>query len=225
MNYIFVDFEMERIDRIHKLERRICRMEIIEIGAVMLNSEYEEISTFKRYVKPSYSEHITKLITELTGISDSTLISKGSITEELQAFADWCLSMGDEFKVYAWSENDLSQVKSEMKLKAIPQTISLGKVIESWSDLQLEFDKSLLKDKHTSLSNALDSLGMVFEGHMHDALDDAHNTGRLFKAMSTSEDYKEEVNIIRSYLYDENKKTGSTLGDLLDFSIFNFDFQ
>ncbi|MCQ2533834.1 MAG: exonuclease domain-containing protein [Clostridia bacterium] len=225
MNYIFVDFEMERIDRIHKTARKISRMEIIEIGAVMLNSDFEEISSFKRYVKPSYSEHISNMITDLTGISDATLLGKKDIREELLNFSEWCLSEGEEFCVYAWSENDLAQVISEMKLKNITKTPSLTKVIDNWKDLQLEFDKSLLKDYHTSLSNALDALGMVFEGHMHDALDDAHNTGRVYKAMATSDDYKEEVNIIKSYLYDENRKSGATLGDLLDFSIFNFDFS
>ena len=153
------------------------------------------------------------------------LINKKNISDELQAFAEWCCSYGDEFKIYAWSQNDLSQVKKEMKLKNIARTQAIDLMINNWQDLQLEFDKSLLKDYHTSLSDALDYLGMAFEGRMHDALDDAHNTARLYVSMSTSEDYKNEIDIIKSYLYDEHKHKGATLGDLIDFSKFNFDFN
>lgn len=224
MNYVFVDFEMEVVTREHKADRKLCRQEIIEIGAVLLNEKYEEIASFKRYVKPMFSESVSPIIRDLTGITTEMLADKRHIDLELPEFADWCASFGSEFKVFAWSENDLNQVINEMRQKNIPVTNNLHLMIDSWSDLQLEFDTSLCSDKHTSLSNALDSLGLRFEGQMHDALDDAHNTGRLYVEMSTSEEYKKDVEFIKNCFHDESKGTGITLGDLIDFSKFNFDF-
>lgn len=218
MNYIFVDFEMETIDRCFKVERKLSRMEIIEIGAVMLNDDYEEIGSFKRYVKPEYIARISNKITDLTGITDDMLKGKNHSSREILEFAEWCVSMGEDFKVFAWSESDLKQLTGEINLKQIPMTDSLDKIINNWGDLQLEFDTSLYSGRQTSLTNALSSLGIAFEGQAHDALDDARNTARLFVEMSTSEDYKSDVEYIKSCIYDENRGSGVTLGDLFDFS-------
>lgn len=225
MNYIFVDFEMETIDRIHKAERKISRMEIIEIGAVMINDSYDEISSFKRYVKPQYSEHISNAITDLTGISDETLKGAGRFEDEITEFASWCCSQGNDFKVFAWSENDLKQITKELRLKNVAPDDNMQMVLDNWGDLQLEFDQSLCSYRHTSLSHALESLGVAFEGHMHDALDDSRNTARLYVEMRTSDDYKKDVAFIKNCFYDEKKGTGITLGDLIDFSKFTFDFS
>ena len=218
MNYIFVDFEMETIDRCFKEERKVSRMEIIEIGAVMLNDSYEEISSFKRYVKPEYIDHISPMITNLTGISDVTLYGKNHSSKEIAEFVQWCNSYGSDIKVFAWSESDLKQLMGEINLKHIPMTDELEHVIDCWGDLQLEFDTSLYSDRQTSLTNALASLGIAFEGQAHDALVDSRNTARLYVEMATSEDYKRDVEFIKSCIYDENRGSGVTLGDLFDFS-------
>ena len=42
MIYVFVDFEMNMIDSEYKKEKKICKSEIIEIGAVKLDEDYNE---------------------------------------------------------------------------------------------------------------------------------------------------------------------------------------
>ena len=68
MYKIFVDLEMHPIPRILKEERKICTQEIIEIGAVKLNEENEEISSFCEFVKPGYVSKIYSKFQKLTGI-------------------------------------------------------------------------------------------------------------------------------------------------------------
>ena len=67
MRYIIVDFEMNKLDKQYKYkeERKICYQEIIEIGAVMLNDRYQEISRFRTYVKPQYAEETSRGLLEL----------------------------------------------------------------------------------------------------------------------------------------------------------------
>ena len=45
MIYVFVDFEMNMIDSEYKKEKKICKSEIIEIGAVKLDEDYNEIDS------------------------------------------------------------------------------------------------------------------------------------------------------------------------------------
>lgn len=221
MRYIFVDFEMQRIDKIHKEMRKICKQEIIEIGAIMLDDNHNEVSTFKRYVKPEYSKHISRHITELTGITDNYLFCQKDIAIEIEAFAEWCLSFGDEITVYAWSENDLKQINEEFQLKGIEFSSNMIKLVSNWVDLQAEYDEAVGAERPTSLNKALESIGIYFQGHMHDALDDSRNTATIFKELSNPEEFQESINYIRSFVSASTSSKGTTLGDLIDFSKFN----
>ena len=62
MIYVFVDFEMNMIDSEYKKEKKICKSEIIEIGAVKLDEDYNEIDSFKSYVKPAYGTMASRII-------------------------------------------------------------------------------------------------------------------------------------------------------------------
>ena len=55
MKAVFVDFEMNPIGRDQKEARRICKGEIIEIGAVKIDEDGKEISSYKEYVLPEYT--------------------------------------------------------------------------------------------------------------------------------------------------------------------------
>ena len=69
MKHIVIDLEMNKLGQNYKNEREICKCEVIQIGAVLLDDEYQEIGSFNTLVKPRYNEHIDKKIEKLTGIS------------------------------------------------------------------------------------------------------------------------------------------------------------
>lgn len=223
MKHIFVDFEMQPLNKSCKTEKKICKAEIIEIGAVILDDSYDEISSFKRYVKPAYSNHISRNIEELTGINDGMVFCSGkSIAEELEEFAVWCIGFDDEFIIHAWSENDLNQILCEYQMKNLIMSDNLKKVVGAWHDLQLDYDKAIRAEKSTSLSKALESLGIYFAGKMHDALDDARNTATIYKELSNPEEFRKSIEYINEHK-NRTVNTGTTLGDLIDFSKFVFD--
>ena len=60
MKHIVVDLEMNHLARDYKEERIICSMEVIEIGAVVLDEAYAEIGSFKTFVKPQYNDEINR---------------------------------------------------------------------------------------------------------------------------------------------------------------------
>ena len=64
MKHIVIDLEMNKIARSSEA-RKICKSEIIEIGAVMLDENLQEIGNFRTYVKPEYND------SECTGIQRS----------------------------------------------------------------------------------------------------------------------------------------------------------
>ena len=77
MKHIVIDLEMNKIARSSEA-RKICKSEIIEIGAVMLDENLQEIGNFRTYVKPEYNDKIAEEIrnhrrdgSECTGIQGS----------------------------------------------------------------------------------------------------------------------------------------------------------
>ena len=105
MKHVFLDFEMNALADQYKKEQKICRMEIIEIGAVMLDEQFREVDSFKCYVKPEYNDVIIGRYTDLTGITTSMVTEAEHFAEAFSKFIDWCESYEEEYRIYAWSVN------------------------------------------------------------------------------------------------------------------------
>ena len=66
MEHIILDLEMNEVAERYEAERKICRFEIIEIGAVKLDDNFVEIDSFKTFVKPQYNLQILEIYENLT---------------------------------------------------------------------------------------------------------------------------------------------------------------
>ncbi len=218
MKHVVVDLEMNFI-RKKTEESRFCNMETIEIGAVMLDDNLQEIAAFRTYVKPIYNNSIAKKITRLTGITDEMVANAPTFNEALRMFSNWCLGTGDDVTVYAWSATDYNQISREMMSKGYEVSDAEADLLgKPWSDFQHEFDTHLGFKKQFSLSMALDMAGIDFTGREHDALDDARNTAELMQVFRDEDAFDMTLRKIKEAM--EPKEIGSTLGDLFDFSAF-----
>lgn len=220
MTYIFVDFEMEHIDKKYRNIPGVCVKEIIEIGAVKLDEQFQEIDRFKVYVKPKYCSGITAKIRSLTGITNSKIVGAKSFEVSFLEFVSWCYEdSDDEINVFDWSGTDLFQARSEaaFKLKAVGQEVN--NLFTHWYDFQKDYCSFFPGKKVMSLEYALNYIGMSFEGRPHDALNDAHNTARLYTETKTT-DVNATRNKIDSIAGKQNKLSNS-MGALFDFSAFS----
>lgn len=118
MKHIVVDLEMNSLAKEFKEEKIICGREIIEIGAVVLDEQYHEIGSFKTLVKPQYNDVIKPYFEKLTGITTEMVANAPVFKEALDMFFSWCHSINDDVQIYQWSETDLDQVLSEIKVSA-----------------------------------------------------------------------------------------------------------
>lgn len=214
MNYIIVDFEMNPVAGEYKEERKICRSEIIEIGAVILDESFLVLGEFKILVKPQYNHCIQKKYETLTGITTQMVSGAPEFATAYELFVNWCESYGSEYEVYAWSENDYNQLTAEMKLKQYENKDKMH-LLENWFDFQKEYVQKLGLERIISLEKALNYAGVDFDGRMHDALCDAKNTAELFAIVRN----EERCNIVLKTVMDvlKPKNVSSTLGDMIDF--------
>ncbi|SHI80354.1 3'-5' exonuclease [Lutispora thermophila] len=82
--------------------------EIIQIGALKLDSDFNRIASFNRFVKPTFYEKVSSFITELTNITTEQLIEEQTFPEVYKCFIDF---MGDCDSVFCvWGMSDIREL-------------------------------------------------------------------------------------------------------------------
>lgn len=220
MKHIVVDLEMNPIAKQYKKERAICLNEIIEIGAVILDEDFQEIGSFMTYVKPEYNERIEPNIVRLTGITKELVSNAPLFEEAFEMFISFCSSIKDEVEICQWSDSDRHQIEKEMCLKGYEMDTYEEKLMKCWVDFQKEFDQQLGLNRQVSLKDALTYAGLEFEGRRHDALVDARNTAELLTIARVEEKRQIALDKIAEML--NPTPLTSTLGSMFDFENFTF---
>ncbi|MBQ7926295.1 MAG: exonuclease domain-containing protein [Lachnospiraceae bacterium] len=214
MKYIIVDLEMNSVAGEYSEERKICRSEIIEIGAVIMDERFLVLGEFKTLVKPQYNAEIYKRYETLTGISTQMVSGAPTFATAYEMFVNWCKAYDDEYEVYAWSENDYNQLVAEMALKNCASEENM-EPLKHWFDFQKEYTEKLGLERIMSLEKALDYAGVTFEGRMHDALWDAKNTAELFAIVRNEERCNAVLKTVMEVLKPKN--VGGTIGEMFNF--------
>lgn len=193
---------MNPIPRDFQAEREICRNEIVEIGAVKLDRDYQLTGRYSEYVKPVYGP-ITPRITELTGITGQSVADALEFGPAMEAFADW-IGPGHA-RIYSWSMSDPRQLWNESWLKEYPLPWQLN---QRWMDFQAVYTRLLGLSKPLSLKNAVGSANYQFEGAEHRAVFDAENSASLLTLVKEGR-LQEQADAVWAVLHPE---AGCSLG-------------
>ena len=198
--YAVVDLEMCRV---HDPEAAAFQYknELIQIGAVLLDEDYEIIDSFMTHCAPRFG-HVDAYIERLTGISPADTANAPSTEDALAAFTAWLL---EDAELVSWSDNDELQIRRELEFKEIDLP-ELEDYLDTWIDCQQTFAELMDNDRQYRLSEALIIADIDSDDGAHDALIDARNTAMLFKKMETEPDFK-----LNSWLSSEDqvKSSGS----------------
>ena len=183
--YAVIDLEMCKVMETAKRKKFGKALELIQIGAVLLNEAYEVIDTFVSYVHPEYGD-IDRFIEKLTRIHPWDVADAPRAENVLRNFVDW---LPDNTKIVSWSMTDRSQIKAELRGKKIniPEFTTL---FEEWIDCQRAFGEKLHSRRSYKLSEALYYAAIDYKEGQHDALVDARNTAMLFSKIQKEPELK-----------------------------------
>ena len=186
MEYIVLDLEwnMPEIRGQFKRSPIILHGEIIQIGAVKLNEELEEIDSFDAIIKPEFYVKMNREIGELTSISNEDLENGISFKEAIKVFQDW---LGLDYILITWGTNDRLMLEENL----IVHNLDCEWIPEHY-DAQLMFDyQETMEDRNFSLDYAMyyfDIKGIK----AHHALNDARDTAAVIRNLNLSEFIAEE---------------------------------
>lgn len=192
MNYIVFDLEWNQAaSESEMITSPLClEGEIIEIGAVKLNDEFEKVDELKLYIKPQYYTRLHHRIITLTGIRERDLEANGlPFPEAFDRFLQWC---GEEYSYMTWSTSDLPVLVDNMLLHGI----DVSDLPDTY-DVQRIFCTEIMRfSRQLSLDDALKVLKEKGDT-AHDALHDARNTVLVINHMDM-DDYVDSY-VSRAY--------------------------
>lgn len=218
MRRLVIDLEMAAAKSVNSIRLS----EVIEIGAVLLGEDYEILQEFSTYVKNEYGT-ITEMISELTHITEDKTVNAPTLNDALE-FMDRALSLNNytDVELYTWSESDTVELEKEFELKQIKND-GLLQACKNFIDVQEEFADKLNLSKRYNLSEALNILGMNFEGRQHGVLADSKNTARILKMLrSPNKKYIEQIENIKGIINNDSSSMTVSIGSLIDFSKLSY---
>ena len=170
MKYVLVDLEWNQPLPEQPMVREPFPLdsEIIEIGAIRLNEQFEYEAEYRAYVKPVFYPVLNGKVVRLTKIRPQDLEAAGEFPEVCGEFLDWC---GESFCLCTWGPDDVPALLDNMLLHGMetPELVYA-------CNLQRIYSREIMRDdKPWALDKAVELLGLPME-RAHDALNDVRNT-------------------------------------------------
>lgn len=179
MNYIVLDLEWNQNAYGKSSEIPGLPFEIIEFGAVKMDSNKNIIGKFNETVCPQVYKKLHFATKELIKISERELKEAREFKAVAEDFIKWC---GMEYTICTWGTADLTELQRNFKFFGVknPFTAPLY-----YFDIQKMF--SLLYEDgkvRRSLEDAAHMVGVQKDREFHRAYDDAYYTAKIIQRMN-----------------------------------------
>ena len=174
--------------------------EIIEIGAVILDEEFEIIDKYSTYIKPDNLK-VSQGVQRLTSITEEKLVKAPNIKEALEKLLQIIPDINNT-TLYTWSDSDTNAIECELNSKNI-QIKGVKRLCNNYIDIQEIFGERVGIENRINLTKALNMIGLEFNGKEHGALADAINTAQILKEIETNQDIKKTIDNINGYMQSE----------------------
>jgi DNA polymerase III epsilon subunit-like protein len=180
MNYMVFDLEFNQDfnfnkDGLKKINSK-CPFEIIDIGAVKLDEEFNTISTFSELVKPTIYKRLHPYVKKITGISKESLKAARSFDEVYKDLAQFIRGVDI---LCVWGTADIKELIRNIEYHNLDSSI----VPKKYINVQYYASKQLDSPGKGSigLGNAAMLMNIPIENQLHRAFNDAFYTGEVFK--------------------------------------------
>lgn len=151
-------------------------MEIVEIGASLVDRDGYELDHFKRFVRPLRRPYLTVFCRKLIHISQADIDSAALLPSVWAQFEHWLSPHRPRLAGWAsWGDYDRRQLEQEWRRYNLASSLATTPHI----NLKQRFANTRQLKRAVGLKTALQLAGMSFQGQQHRALEDARNTARL----------------------------------------------
>lgn len=144
--------------------------EIVQIGAVKVDEDFNITDTFDVIVKPSYYTKIGSAVKKLISHNHKSFEDAVDFPTAYEAFARFC---GDCCCLYSWGSSDAVILEKNMKIHGIQPSPEY-----EYFDLQKLYCERIGKKAQAGLKEAVKRLGTTLYA-WHNALNDAYSAAEI----------------------------------------------
>lgn len=179
MNYVIFDLEWNQSSDREQVNKELT-FEIIEIGAIKLNSEFKEIGRFHEVVAPKIYRELHWATKDLIMLTMDEL-KKGRGFEEVgREFLEWCQKDGN-YIFCSWGAMDLVELQRNCRFYKFDYSFPMPFF---FYDIQKLYSKCFLDGKKSiSLEAAVNERNIEKNIPFHSAFADAWYTSLVFKTL------------------------------------------
>ena len=189
MNYIILDLEWNQSSTGEEEVSKILPFEIIEIGAIKLNSSRKMIDEFSELVKPQVYHEMHRITSKLIHLQMNQLQQGSFFPEVMKQFQDWC---GDDYIFCTWGPLDLVELQRNIRYYGL-EPLADGPF--RYLDVQKLFSIAYEDRKsRRTLEYAVDFLNIEKDIPFHRAFSDAYYTAKVLARL--------EERVLSNYSYD-----------------------
>ncbi|MDD3570049.1 MAG: exonuclease domain-containing protein [Lachnospiraceae bacterium] len=181
MNYIVLDLEFNQPYNFKSGNRTVLEpklpFEIIQVGAVKLDDDFNITERFNYFIKPQIYKRIHPIVERLTGITLDRLNNSDGFLCAYEAFVNFIGN--DEAILCSWGTDDIKSLFRNIIYHKCDQNKITKKYIniQSFATKHLNFEAG----NSIGLKNAVELLNIPEESQFHDALNDAYYTALVFQ--------------------------------------------
>jgi DNA polymerase III, epsilon subunit and related 3''-5'' exonucleases len=185
-----------------------CPFEIIHIGAVKLNENFNEIGKFERLVKPKIYSRIHPYVKKMTGITRENLKNAQSFKSVYRDLSEF---ISDVDVLCVWGTCDIKELLRNIEYHKLDTSVIPKKYI----DVQRQTDSYLKHPRgiNISLGNAVEEFNIPLGLKFHNAFNDAFYTAEVLKKLDSRYTKPEIYNPHKSI--EGNRRPAADTGRLI----------
>lgn len=178
MNYVVLDLEWNQSNTGEEPEVKEIPFEIIDMGAILLNSERKMVSEFNQLVKPAIYQHMHAITSKIIHLHMKDLQKGKPFPEVMEEFRSWS---GQDVIYCTWGPLDLYELQRNMRYYKMEP---LSTVPLKFLDVQKLFSIAYEDRKsRRSLEYAIDFLKIEKDIPFHRAFSDAYYTAKILEIL------------------------------------------
>lgn len=178
MNYIVMDLEWNQSNDGSEEVCKVLPFEIIEIGAIQLNSERKMVSEFSELIRPQVYHEMHHITEKLIHLQMEELEKGHPFVEVMEKFRKWC---GEEYIFCTWGPLDLVELQRNIRYYGLEP---LGHGPIAYLDVQKLFSIAYEDRKsRRTLEYAIDYLYLEKDIPFHRAFSDAYYAAKVLAHM------------------------------------------
>ena len=215
MHYIVIDLEwnqpLNHQNRVYREVGDRLIFEMIQIGAVKLDSERRIVDSLSVLIHPSCYLRIHPRIQRMTHLGPEELEDAPLFREAMDEFVAWCERDGDDYLLLTWGSDDVSVLQQNLDF------FDCHPVLPPLCDIQHQFSDAFKLQNRMGLQPAMELMQIEPEEgrDFHNALNDAYYTALVWQKVEDASNTIQYARQPKPLIHPDHNK-GKAKGELFD---------